>query len=380
MHVGTVRGNGSLPAPAEAAEAGLRLPDQSLPGIIGAQLSESVQSIRDVMQEFRRTRNMTHVQISRLDAAVETVHKIALQSQQIPRLAGGRLRQSHERLSLDAIVSNAIDDRVALFQSRGIEVLRKLHPVEVIVDPGLLSSLVEAAIDWASELGLRIMVYLEIKNWPEHAVLVLKASQSVASGVRRDQSAERDSLDWYLLVQISQVMGVKVQRIAGPDHSIVMIEFPRTVRQLEGLTAIEVDGGGGESSSFHSFGESRPMAGHRVLLVTADARLHEAVKSICRSMGLVLDCTPSTLKAIRFCELDKPHMLVIDERLRDAPFEELRDDLMRMDINFPFVEIASDANTVAVSSWMNNSMSRVSRDSLATQLPSLLLLELAKAT
>ena len=115
------------------------------------------------------------------------------------------------------------------------------------------------------------------------------------------------------------------------------------------------------------------------MLVSADTQLHEEVKGICRSMGLVLDSTPSTRKAIRFCELDKPHIIIIDQRLRDAAFEELHDDLIRMDMNFPFVEIASDANTVAVSSWMNNSMSRVSRDSLAAQLPSLLLLELAKS-
>ena len=104
MQTNTVRGNGSLPAPAEAADAGLRLMDQALPGIIGSQLSQSVQAMREVMHEFRRTRNVTHVQISDLNAAVEAVHKIALQSQQISRLAGGRLRQSHERLSLDGII------------------------------------------------------------------------------------------------------------------------------------------------------------------------------------------------------------------------------------------------------------------------------------
>ncbi len=349
---------------------------KALPGIIGMQLSVPISTLQDVVHDVARTRHLTHVQVGALKTVLDTMQKVAMQSQQISRLASGRLAQSPERLSLDAFVNQAVDGRTQQFRALGIEVLRKIHPVEVIVDPGLLTGLVEAAIDWAAELGQRIMVYMEIKNWPEHAVLVLKANQSVAATTQREEARARDNLSWYLLLQTAQVMGVMVERFMGPGHSIVMIEFPGTVNLLKGLTAVEVDTGG--ESSLQMVGQS-PVAGHRVLLVSADMDLRETVKDICETMGLVLNCTPSTQRAVRFCELEKPHVIVIDERLRDHQFDELREDLVRMDMNFPFIEIATASNTVEMASWMGDSMTRVSRDSLATQLPSLLVLELGKA-
>ncbi len=365
-------------APAPVTDGGLAVapdtPAWLLPGIIGAQLSSAVSTMQDVMQEFTRTRHMSRVHMQALTRAMDAAQKVAMQSQQISRLAGGRLRQSHERLELGQMVHAALDDRTRFFQSSGIEVYRQIRPVEVIVDPGLLHGLIEAAVDWAAEQGHRIVVSLDIKNWPEHAVLVLKANDTVASRSTQELRPDQDSLCWHLMIQIAQTMGVMVDRAPAPDGAIVMIEFPRTVKQLEGLTAIEVDGGG--DSSMHS--ESKPLAGHRVLLVTADDRLRQDIKTICLSMGLIMDSTPTTLQAIRFCELDQPHLIVIDEALRDYRFEELRQDLVRTDVNFPFIEIASESNTFELASWMSDSITRVSRDVLKAQLPSVLVLELAK--
>ena len=71
-------------------------------------------------------------------------------SQQITRLAGGRLRQSHERLSLSDIVLDVLNSQAIAFRARGLEVRHHIKPIEVIVDPGLLSSLVGVAVDWAA--------------------------------------------------------------------------------------------------------------------------------------------------------------------------------------------------------------------------------------
>jgi hypothetical protein len=158
------------------------------------------------------------------------------------------------------------------------------------------------------------------------------------------------------------------------DHVLIHIEFPRTVKKLEGLTTIEVDAGG--DSSYMS--ESKPLAGHRVLLITGDDKLRWEVRSVCEDMRLVLDVTPSCTQAIRYCELDKPHMIVVDERLRDDQFDMLREDLLRYDVNFPCIEIASKPNVVEVASWEGDRMSRLSRDALRAQLPSIMAMELAK--
>ncbi|MBI2772393.1 MAG: hypothetical protein HYX47_22425 [Burkholderiales bacterium] len=348
-----------------------------LPAVIGAELSRPVAAMQRVLQEFATTRSLSRAHIATLNAAVKWAHRIAVHSQQISRLAGGRLRQSHERLFVDALLNDYLDGSRAHFQEAGLQVHRNVRPVEVIVDPGLLSSLLEVAVEWAAEQGRTLQITLDVKNWPEHGALVIKASQQVTTHEAQGEPLDPDTLNWHLLLQLAQVMGLVVDRVIASDHSLVMIEFPRTVKRLEGLTAIEVDSGD-DSSMHHS--ESRPLAGHRLLLVTADERLRREIKDICDLMGLVLDATPTTQQAIRFCELDKPHMIVVDEKLRDARFDELRDDLLRADVNFPMIEIASASNTFEMASWMSNSMSRISRDSLKAQLPSILVMELAKVS
>lgn len=368
----------SPPAPVAApapAPTGLA---PTLPGIIGAQLSQPVSLMKDVLAQFRQTHTISRTQMAILGEAVNAAHRIALQSQQISRLAGGRLRQSHERLSLHTLLQEVLDNKLAQAARTGLQVRRKIKPVEVIVDPGLLWSLLEVAIDWAAEQGQRIQVSLDVKNWPEYGILMLKASQHVAVPANDLEPASPDTLNWHLLQQIAQAMGLMVERVIAPDHTLVMLEFPRTVKQLEGLTAVEMNVGG-DSSSF-MLSESKPLAGHRLLLITADEGIRGDVKDACDMLGLVMDITPTAVQAIRFCEMDKPHMIVIDEKLHDHYFDELREDLVRSDINFPCVEISSASNTFEMSNWMGDSMSRISRDALRAQLSSILVMELAKVT
>jgi hypothetical protein len=349
--------------------------DPILDGILGAQVAKPPAVMQHVVQEYMVQREISRLQMQQLQRAIEVALTVAKQSQQISRLAGGRLRQSHERLSLDVLINDALDQRADLFQQRGVKAYRKLRPIEVIVDPGLLTSLVDAAIEWACEFGRRLVVTLEMKNWPEYGMFVVKASENVAArGIESETDSEYDGLSWYLLTEIGKVMAVSVERDISSDESILIIEFARTVKQLEGLTAVELDGGGDSSMQNHS----KPLAGHRVLIVTMDDHLLNNIKIICRSMGLIVDAVPTSQQAVRFCEQDVPHMIIIDERLHDATILELREDLHRTDPNYSLIEIAMAPNTLEVASWVSGSMTRVNKDALVSQLPSIMVLELAK--
>jgi hypothetical protein len=340
---------------------------------MGADLSGPIATMQFVVEEYIRRRFVTDKEMKLLYGAVEATKKIALQAQQVARLAHGKIRQSHERLHLDELLQSALNDRSREFQKRGVELNTSIRPVEVIVDPGLLVSLLDASIDWALSVGQKLAVSLDMKNWPEHGILFFKASQSVASGESVGDRAEADTLNWHLLQQLTQAMGVSVDRVKSESEAILLLEFPRTVKQLEGLSAVEVETG---YDSLHS--EPRALAGHRLLVVTEDEKLKFDIKMVARSMGLETDFVPSTLQAVRFCELDLPHMVIIDERLRDRVFDELREDLLKSNSNFPFLEIAIESNTLEIAGWMTDSMARVSRDALRSQLPSILALELAK--
>ena len=348
-----------------------------LPGVIGAQLADQVAIMQQVMLEIRNARSITRGQVATLENSLKAAHRIATHSQQISRLAGGRLRQSHERLALHTIVHDVLSGMGTHFKLGGYEVSHRLKPVEVIVDPGLLLSLVQVAVDWASAQGQRLQVRLDIKNWPAHAELVLKASAHVAVASSGNDGHIADDLDWQLLLQIAQAMGVPVDRNIASDHTTLTIEFPRTVRQLEGLTSVEMsDPNQGNSTAFLT--EGKPLAGHRVLAVAMDGGVISELRAVCDSMGLVMDTCTNSAGAVRFCELDKPHLIIIEERLRDHEFEELRQDLIRNDVNFPVVEVVRAPNVLEMSNWMGDSVSRISRESLRSQLPSFLVMELAK--
>lgn len=374
----------TVPAPLTAALGGAEAAakpvqreraDYALAGVIGFQLSEPLADMQRIVHDLISTGKISRAQVQELSGAIETARRVAMQSQQLARLSRGRLRQSHERLGLDSVVKQALAERNQFFHQRGIELVQRIKRVEVIVDPGLLSSLIEAAIDWASERGRRLTVSLEIKHLPEHGLLVFKSTQTVTTGASGPLvEDEFEKLSWHLLMEIAQSIGATLDRVKSNDESVLTIEFPRTVKQLEGLTAVEMDLGA--DSWMPS--ESKSLAGHQILLVTADEVLRDDVADICGNMGLVVDCVASPEQAERTCKVEKPHMLIVDERVRDAQFDALWQELLRQDPNFPMIEIASDANTLAMASWMSDSLTRVSRGSLRAQLPQVLVLELAK--
>ena len=155
--------------------------DYALSGVIGRQFSAPLARMQKALEEIETTQHFSPKNMMVLSSGVNLANKLAMQSQQIARLAGGRLTQSHEKLKLDTLLSTALEERAEQFRNGGIEVFQRINPVEVIVDAGLLYSLIEAALDWACGLGRKLTVTLEIKNWPEHGLLILKTSHVVAS-------------------------------------------------------------------------------------------------------------------------------------------------------------------------------------------------------
>ena len=349
-------------------------PDFALVGIIGAHLAQPVNAMTKLLAAVEAAGSITGTQVQALERAVQLTRKISRQSQQLARVASRRLRQSHEKLRLHAVVASVLAGRLKEFRTHGIALRHKMQEVDVIVDPGLLIGLIDAALDWACERGQQLNVVLSVKHWPQHAQLVITSSEHVLLAQERPDGEGPDSISWHLLLQLAQTMGVRLDRSVTPGRCVVSLEFPRTVQNLQGLTAVEIDAGGNGSS----FSESRPLAGHRVLLISDDDRLRLQVKEICGQLGLTLDRSVSTTLAVRHCEAEIPHLIVIDEHLRDAQFKQLLADLARSSHTVPVVEIAAAPNIVEISSWMDSSSSRLSRGDLDAQLSGILVMELAK--
>ena len=348
-------------------------PNYALVGQFGAEMAEPINTMHHIVQEFNQSRHMSHAHMVSLVASVETALHLTRQSQQIARLAEGRLRQSHERISLDELLHQTLAGFAPALKARGIEIHRNIKPVEIIVDAGLLSSLVESAVTWGCSQGKRVVVSLGIKNWPEHGMLAIKASNPTAT---RGALAEADTVVWQLLVLTAQVMGVTLEREVTPQgEATLLMEFARTVKQFQGVTSFEMDISG--DSSFHN--GTKPMAGMRILLITTDPMVKVELEAAGKLLGLLVDRVPSVEQAQRYVKLGMPNLVVIDERLNDDSFGRLQNDITATNPNLGFIEIADESNVFEISSWMSDSLTRVSRDVMRAQLPSVLTLELARA-
>ena len=349
--------------------------DLPLIAVIGERLSGPLEALQSLVDQLSRGGTATPAQVRYVEGALAVVRSVSRQSQQIARLGSGRLRQSHEKLKLDDLLRSSLVERQALFRQHRVELQHNLKPVEVIVDAGLLVCLVDAALEWSLSMGRKLVITLEMKNWPEHGLLKIWVNGGVAPDLDDTAHAgdETNTLAWYLLVETASVMGVSVDRAVSESESTLTLEFPRTVKRLEGLTSVEIDTGQG-----HHSGDTKPMAGHRVLVITNDDLLRHDIQITAHALGLVVDFVLNCQQAVRFCELDIPHMVIIDERVRDAIFDELSEDLRRTDPNYPFIEIANESNVLELAGWMSDSITRISRDGLRTQLTPILAMELAK--
>jgi len=351
------------------------LSDYSVVAALGTLMDPPVNVVKHALHGWIESGAIAPNLAKPVQDALAELHRLSQNSQLLARVAEGRRRQSHEQINLDSVVKRALDERVALMQHRGVELHRSIKPVAVLTDLDLLTSLVLAAIDCTARPGTRLFVLLEVKNWPAHALLSLRTTRAVVVTGRPEHTHdEPDPLNWHLLTEIARALGVTVTSTGSEDERTLTLEFAHTVKQLEGLTATEMDSGA------ESWGStpSHALAGNRVLVVTSDTSLGEDAKSICRAMGLMVDSVPTSLAATRYCEMEPPQLIVLDERLHDKQFDQLRADLLKAEPNFPFIEIGQDNGTLSISSWTGDSMTRVTRKEMASQLPQALTLEFAK--
>jgi hypothetical protein len=252
--------------------------------------------------------------------------------------------------------------------------------VDIIVDPGLLVNLIATALDWITEFGTVVRVSTSMKEWPKHGQLHLKAAQGVRTQDDVDlKTAVNQSIAWHLLQQIAQSMGVGLEIQETLNDRNLVIDFPRTVVALEGMTMMEMEAPSSNAES--SFGSISPnyIAGHSVLLISPDYEFFAQVREICKTMSLRCDQAPSVQMAERMCEQQVPHLIICEEDLMDDQYEDLLDDLNRHSPGFPTIVVGEDAHGFELSDWSGNNKSRVARKEIKEQLPNALTIELTRS-
>ena len=315
-----------------------------------------------------------------LRADVEKARQVGIESQQLARLASGRMRQTQERVHLSEMLGGVLSHRAREAQAHGIAVtLLPAPPAEVLVDAPLLFSLINTLLDWALDCAhSTIELQVDIKTWPAHARLTCHFEPCPAAplndGATATATASRlDSMHWRLLQQTARAMGLPLERAIGASGIALTLEFPRTVNEtMAGASAVEIDEG------FATSINTKPLAGSHVLVVARRRDVRVQVREALRDMGLIVDFVSSVEEAVDFCRDGLPHAIVVESVLCGDRFGELRQDIAAEVPEFVFIEIIEDSRAFEMSGFNPTGMARVGRDVMAQSLPSALLFELAR--
>lgn len=340
---------------------------------IGVEIAAPLSAALERIHALAGTGRIDRQSLRSLREEVEQARRAGMVAQQLARFASGRLRQSHERLSLSQVLQGLVAHRAREALARGIRCQQSFKPAEIIVDASLLSSLLETLLDWVLAHA-RTQVELRIELTPSPVQARLSARFVAARSDSSNAASGLDSLPWRLLQQTAWTMGLPIERVDDGATTRLTIDFPRTVNDaLEGVSTIELDHGFAPSTN------SKPLAGNHVLVLAAERELRTQVRDAVRHMGLLIDFVGSVDEAGAFCRDGLPHAIVFESALGGAPLDQLRDEIGAEVPDFVFIEIAGAGNAFQASSFSDSGMARIGRDAIGASLPSALMFELSKS-
>lgn len=352
---------------------------QGLVSALGAEIAAPLTSALERIGALTTTGCIDRRSLRALREEVESARQIGIASQQLARLASGRVRQSHERVDLAQMLSGVLTHRAREIHARGVNVEAPAFakPVEILIDAPLLFSLLNAALDWAlacarSDIVLRI----DIKPWPAHARLSCRFAHRPVDQL--DDGAPTpgevsllDSIHWRLLQQTALTLGVANERSIGATGTALELEFPRTVNEaMAGVSMVELDDG------FSTSLNTKPLAGSHVLVITADRELRVRVRDAMHNLGILVDCVDTVEQAADFCRDGLPHAVIIESPLCDERFRALQRDITSEVSQFAFIEIADDEPVA--DHGATHGTSRVARRAIGQALSATLLFELSR--
>lgn len=378
----------NLPAPAreassvDADETARIAHWQGLMSQLGSQISGPLSTALERVHVLISSGRIDRKGLSALREDVERARHAGMAGQQIARLASGRVHQHHERVHLTHTLQSVLAHRKREIEQHGIDIRQKVEPLEVVVDPSMLFSLLNTLIDWAlANARGTVQMVLDMKPWPSQARLTLDLALRAPDEDHEStpvpespEIPELDAMTWHLLVHTALAMEVHCLRHVAARGVRVEMEFPRTITSLMHDTFAEAP----EVQGFASSINSKPLAGSHVLVITARRDIRVQVRESVRDMGLLVDYVPAVADAVEFCREGLPHAIIVESRLRATLFEQLMYEIRAEVPEFVFIEITDDGAQFEISPVSKTGMARVGRDAIMSSLPSALIYELTR--
>lgn len=334
------------------------------------QVTEGANALQNTIDQLLSRGSISKQEHRALSIPTDRIKLSGIGAQQIQRFYSGRIRQSHERICMAQLVEDVLQDRKKDLVILGIELRRKLKSVEVLVDPTVAHTFVNAVIEWGIPFGNRIDVRLDLHTWPQYARLQLRASNH---GAPPSSSASMDSLSWMLVRQVAQAAGgIEIERQTTDDGVNFTAMFTRTVQAVDSIAAMDFSDN--QSSMF------KTLAGVYVLTISPALQIRSAVRDALREVGISSDSVVDFAQAREAVLSRMPNLIVFDADVKDDGFEEFRRELLRDVFEFPFVEISPDDSSFDMSGFGELSVAKVGRGNIRESLGTAVMFELAKST
>lgn len=350
---------------------------------LGAEIAGPLSAALEQIQNLATTGQISRRGLRLLRRSVDDARTAGMLGQQLARLASGRLRLNRERQHLTQMLRSVLAQRSRETQARGVQVRQSLQPVEIWADGALLFALLNALMDWAlanthSSVDLR----LDLTPWPVKARLSCRfAHRSLEllgdGGEPPASSVGIDSLAWRLLEQTALTLGVLPLREQEAGITLLTLEFNQLAPD-EMAPAVDSTHARLEAEAERMGGNSRPLAGCQLLILSANRELRSEAQAAVRHMGMLVDVVGSVAEAEQFCREGLPHALIFDAALMNEPLLQLIAGIMRDAPDFSFVEMFDGEHRTQLSTATSDGVARISRRHLPDALPSLLMFELTR--
>lgn len=340
----------------------------SLVSGLADQITEGVSALQHQIDQLLARGRISKLEHRTLSIPADRIKMAGISAQQINRFYSGRIRQTHEKVDMSELVEGVLQERKQELGLLGIVLRRKLKPVEVLIDPTVAHTFVNAVLDWGLPFGNRVDVRMDLNAWPQHARFMMRVSND---GVPPSSAASPDNLSWMLIRQIARTAGgIEIERQMDDEGVGLTALFTRTVQAVDGISAVDLSDE--HSSMFKS------LSGTYVLTISPSLQIRADVRDALREIGISSDSVVDFAQARDAIKSRMPNLIVVDSEIKDESFESFRRDLLREVFEFPFVEISPDDSSFDMSGFGEFSMAKVGRGNIREALGTAVMFELAK--
>ncbi|MFN3861878.1 MAG: hypothetical protein ACK4R2_10450 [Roseateles sp.] len=352
---------------------------------LGAEIAGPLSAALEQIQKLATTGQIDRRGLRLLRRSVDEARTAGMLGQQLARLASGRVRLNRERQHLTQMLRSVLAQRSRETQARGVQVRQSLKPVEIWADGALLFALLNALMDWAlSNTHSSVDLRLDLTPWPIKARLSCRFAHRSLDLLGDDSAPQSsspglDSLAWRLLEQTAITLGVLPLREQEAGITLLTLEFnqlaPDDEPPMPDSTHARL-----EAEAERMGGNSRPLAGCQLLILSANRELRAEAQAAVRHMGMLVDVVGSVAEAEQFCREGLPHALLFDAAQRSDALLHLIAGIAHDAPDLAFVEMFDGEHRTQLSTATQDNIARISRRHLPDALPALLMFELSRRT